>query len=50
MLRPAKGKVRMVISVIPDFVTFIHDPPNESGIAFGIYANQKKCGLYIRGL
>ena len=45
MLRPAKGKVRVIISVVPYFMTFIYNSPNQFWVAFGIYSNEKEGGL-----
>ena len=38
----------MVIAVITDLVTLLHDSPNEPGMMFGIAADNKKSCSYIR--
>src|SRR5438874_3211046 len=47
VLRPAEGKIGVIISVITYFVTLIDNAPNEIWVTFGIDTYQKKRGLYL---
>ena len=48
MFRPANRQVRMVVSVIPDFVPLIHDSPDQRRIILRILAHHKKGSLHVR--
>ena len=47
MLGPGQRQVRMIVRVVPNFVTFVDDSPNESRIFFRVRTNQEKCGLRV---
>src|ERR1041385_4392027 len=47
MLRPAKRQIRMIISVVPDLVSFVDNPADEAGIMLGVCTNEKKRGLHV---
>src|SRR6516225_5253466 len=48
VLRPAEGKVWMIISVVPDLVPFINDATNKPRVTLGIYAHEEKRRFYVR--
>ena len=48
MLGPGQRQVRMIISVVPNLVPFVDNSPDESGVFFSVYSNQKEGGLRVR--
>src|SRR5262245_56416377 len=49
MLRPTERQVRMVIGMVPDFVSFVDDPTNKRRVTLCVYSDYEKCGLYVCG-
>src|SRR5215467_6495186 len=47
MLRPAQRQIWMVIGVVPDLVSFVHDPANKPRVTLCIYSDDEKRGLYV---
>src|SRR5690242_14698176 len=47
MLGPAGREIWMIIGVVPNFVPFFDNSPNQIRITLGILAHQKKRRLHI---
>src|SRR5437588_1715742 len=47
MLGPGQRQVRMIIGMVPNLVPFVDNSPDQSGIFFGVYSNQKERGLRV---
>src|SRR6266568_2563649 len=48
MLRPAERKVRMIIGVVSNLVSFFDNATNKARVALRVYAHQEKRCLYVR--
>src|SRR6266540_2130600 len=49
MLRPAERKVRMIIGVVPDLVSFVDNATNKPRVPLGVYAHEEKGCFHVRG-
>src|SRR5262249_39617526 len=49
VLRPAERQVRMIISMVPDFVPLVHNSPNKPRVTLRVHTHQEKRGFYVRG-
>src|SRR4029077_5471808 len=45
MLRPTERKVRMVIGMVPDLVSFVNDATNKRRVTLRVYSDDEKRGL-----
>src|SRR6266404_6416829 len=45
---PAERQVRMIISVVPDLVSFVDDATDKPRVAFRVHSHEEEGRLYIR--
>src|ERR1051325_3219263 len=49
MFWPAKRQVWMVICMVTDFVSFVHNPANKRRVTFRVHTDDEERGFYVRG-